>query len=143
MISLKMITSQEEVTTTHNALSDTIEAIEAFGTQDGWPGDLIFKVTLAIDELLQNVLDYAYQGEPAHAEVALTSTADAVSVEIRDSGRPFDPLNEAPEPDLHSEVEDRRVGGLGVHFTRTLMDQISYTRESDRNVLKIVAVKPQ
>ena len=54
---------------------------------------------------------------------------------------PFDPLTEAPEPDLTAAVSERRVGGLGVHLTKTLMDEVRYSREAHRNRLSIVTRK--
>ena len=53
---------------------------------------------------------------------------------VSDDGIAFDPL-EVPPPDLESSLEDRPVGGLGVHFMLTLMDEVTYRREGDRNVL--------
>ena len=55
-----------------------------------------------------------------------------------DNGRPFDPLNDAPEPDLDSGVADRAVGGLGVHLVRTMMDEMRYRRDRGRNHLTLV-----
>ena len=68
-----------------------------------------------------------------------SSQTDPRVIEIIDDGIPFDPLTEAPEPDLTSPIEDRPIGGLGVHFTKSLMDDVEYCRESGKNRLKIVA----
>ena len=111
------------------------------GEQDNWPGDLTFRVSLVIDELAQNVVDYAYSDTHGDVEVAVTSRDETVVIEIVDEGQPFDPLTEAPAPDLTSPIEDRPIGGLGVHFTTTLMDDVEYSRESGRNCLKIVTRK--
>ena len=122
-------------------LSELVVAVEEWGASDGWPGDLTFRVSLVIDELAQNVVDYSSDDGPGDVEVEVTSDPEAVVIEIIDEGRPFDPLTESPEPDLTSAVEDRPVGGLGVHFTKTLMDDIEYCRESGKNRLKIIARK--
>ena len=146
MISLKILKGTDQLATEgtetkHTELSEVIGMIEALGEEDDWPTDLLFKVTLVVDELVQNVLDYAYDDDTAHVDVTLTSTDEAVFVEILDHGKPFDPLTDAPAPDLASDVENRRIGGLGVHFTRTLMDEITYKRDLDRNILRIMALK--
>ena len=52
--------------------------------------------------------------------------------ELSDDARPFDPLN-APPPDLNSAIEDRRIGGLGVHLVKTLMDDVGYAYRDGRN----------
>ncbi len=54
--------------------------------------------------------------------------------EISDDGVAFDPLK-VPPPDLTADLESRPIGGLGVHFVKTLMDEVAYRREGDRNVL--------
>jgi len=114
-------------------------AVEDFAERDHWPPDLTFKVNLVLDELSVNVVNYG--GEASEIEVSLVSDSDRVRVEISDDGHPFDPLTDAPAPDLTSPIESRPIGGLGVHFTRTLMDDVEYRRESGQNRLRIVTRK--
>ena len=127
--------------TSYEDLADLVAAIEALGEEDGWPGDLTFRVSLVVDELAQNVVDYAYNDTPGDVEVAVTTRDETIVIEIVDEGTPFDPLTEAPAPDLTSPIESRPIGGLGVHFTKTLMDDVEYRRESGKNRLKIVTRK--
>ena len=141
MLFLRADTDSEVRRTSYTELADLVAAIEALGEEDGWPGDLTFRISLVVDELAQNVVDYAYQDQPGDVEVEVTSEPEAVTIEITDEGRPFDPLTEAPEPDLSSPIEDRPIGGLGVHFTKTLMDDVEYSRESGKNRLRIVTRK--
>lgn len=131
----------EATRTSHDDLLQLVEAIQELGEQDGWPDDLTFRISLVIDELAENVVNYAYEDGSGDVEVSLTDEEETVVIEIVDEGRPFDPLTEAPEPDLTSPLEDRPIGGLGVHFTKTLMDEIEYCRESGKNHLKIVTRK--
>jgi anti-sigma regulatory factor (Ser/Thr protein kinase) len=58
-------------------------------------------------------------------------------LEIADTGKPFDVLS-LPEPDITLDIKDRQVGGLGIHFIRTLSDGVSYRRENGRNILRMV-----
>ena len=141
MLFLTTNTNSEALRTSHEELADLVMAVEELGEQDGWSDDLTFRVSLVIDELAQNVVDYAYTDRSGDVEVAVTSQGDTVVIEIIDEGRPFDPLTQAPEPDLTSAIEDRPIGGLGVHFTRTLMDNVEYSRESGKNHLKVVTHK--
>lgn len=143
MLFLTANTSGEPVRSSYEALPELVAAVEELGERDGWSVDLAFKISLVIDELAQNVVDYAYEDGTGDVEVEVTSEPEAVTIEIIDEGRPFDPLTDAPEPDLTSPIEDRPVGGLGVHFTKTLMDDVSYCRESGKNRLKIVTRKPK
>ena len=141
MLFLNADTNSEVRRSSFEDLADLVAAIEALGEEDGWPGDLTFRISLVVDELAQNVVDYAYNDTPGDVEVAVTSRDETVVIEIVDEGRPFDPLTEAPAPDLTSPIESRPIGGLGVHFTKTLMDNVEYRRESGRNCLKIVTRK--
>ena len=61
--------------------------------------------------------------------------ADTVTIEIVDDGPRFDPLEDAPLPDPDAPLEDRPVGGLGVHLVRTMMDEISYRYQDGKNRL--------
>ena len=141
MLFLTTNTNGEVHRSGYEELAELVAAVEELGERAGWSGDLTFRISLVIDELAQNVVDYSHDDGPGDVEVEVTSKAEAVTIEIIDDGRPFDPLTEAPEPDLTSPIEDRPIGGLGVHFTRTLMDDVEYCRESGRNRIKIVARK--
>ena len=141
MLFLTADTKGEERRTGYEDPADLVAAVEALGEEDGWPGDLTFRISLVIDELAQNVVDYAYNDTPGDVEVAVTSRDETIVIEIVDEGIPFDPLTDAPPPDLTSPIESRPIGGLGVHFTKTLMDDVEYRRESGQNRLKIVTRK--
>ena len=113
--------------------------VEDLGEQDDWPPDLIFKVNLVLDELSVNIVNYG--GEASEIEVCLDADAEEVRVEITDDGRPFDPLNDAIEPDLDAPLEDRAIGGLGIHLVREMMDELHYSREDGKNRLAMVKCK--
>ena len=113
--------------------------VEDLGQQDNWPPDLIFKVNLVLDELSVNIVNYG--GEASEIEVSLAADAQEVRVEISDDGRPFDPLNDAAEPDLDAPLEERSIGGLGIHLVREMMDELYYRREDGKNRLAMVKRK--
>ena len=113
-------------------------AIENLGRQDNWPDELVFRVNLALEELGLNIMDYGLENAQQEIEITLTSDGDSLVIEIMDEGRPFDPLTDAPTPDLDGPVESRRVGGLGIHLVRTMMDDMQYRREQGKNRLTLV-----
>ena len=115
--------------------------VEELGRRDNWPPDLVFRVNLALEELGLNIMDYGLENAEQEIEITLTSDADSLVIEIMDEGRPFDPLADAPAPDLDGAVEDRRVGGLGIHLVRTMMDEMRYRREQGKNRLTLVTRK--
>ena len=129
------------ITTTRDELERIAGAIEKLGQEDDWPDDLVFRVNLVLEELILNIMDYGAEDGDPDISLTIECDDDSISIELSDSGRPFDPLTEAPEPDLDASVSERRVGGLGVHLTKTLMDDVRYAREGDRNHLSIVTRK--
>ncbi len=120
-------------------LERVLNAIEELGEKEGWDPGVVFKINLALEELGLNVMSHGYHPDLQDIQVTLSSSPDAITVEISDNGLPFDPLSDAPEPDLSSPVEDRPIGGLGVHLVRELMSSMSYRREHGRNYLCLVA----
>ena len=140
-LKLLLTTPATRQTLAYSRLADLVQAVESFCEDDDWPLELSYRVTLVIDELVQNVIDYGYEDCEASVSVSIDSDADRIVVEIVDSGKPFDPLTEAPEPDITSSIEDRPIGGLGVFFVRTLMDEVTYVRDSEQNHLKMTVRK--
>ncbi len=113
-------------------------AAEDLGQQEKWPPGLVHQVDLAIEEFGNNIVRHGLDGDPGEIEITLTSTADAITIEITDDGRPFNPLKDAPQPDLEAALEDRPVGGLGIHLVLTMMDEMYYRREQHRNHLTLI-----
>ncbi len=95
-----------------------------------------FKLRLSIEEAVENVVRYAYDGGIGWLEVGTNLDHDSLvlTVELRDAGTPFNPL-EQPDPDISAKAEDRNIGGLGIYLCKNLMDQINYRYEDDNNVL--------
>ena len=127
-----------KVETRRDELDRVSTAIESFGLEADWPIDLIFKVNLALEELVINVMNYGHEGGLHEIDITLTSDEDSLTIEIVDDGRPFDPLHDAPKPDVNAELEDRDIGGLGIHFVRKMMDDVRYRREEGKNHLTLV-----
>ena len=127
-----------EIETRPDELERLSAAIEALGRQENWPPDLIFRVNLVLEELGLNIINHGHDEGLHEIEIALNSEAEALTIEITDDGKPFDPLNDAPLPNLTASLEDRPVGGLGIHLVRTMMDELHYRREGGRNHLTLV-----
>jgi anti-sigma regulatory factor (Ser/Thr protein kinase) len=121
-----------------NRLSEIGKAaqlIEAVGAARGLSPDVVFKLNLALDEVVTNIVSYAYDDEDEHQiSIHLVLDDDCVSVRVEDDGRAFNPLD-ARKPDLGLDIDERPIGGLGVHIVRTLMDALEYRRENGRNIL--------
>lgn len=115
------------------------EAIEAFGDECGLSVGDVYKLNLALDELLTNLISYAYPDGQRHAIALHLAFADGrLTAELSDDAAPFDPLTQAAAPVLDGSLDDRPIGGLGLHFVRTLMDEVSYRRDGAQNRLTLV-----
>jgi anti-sigma regulatory factor (Ser/Thr protein kinase) len=115
------------------------DAVAELGEAGDWPPDLVYQVDLVLEELIVNTVNYGYDDDERHEiEIALTSDADVFTVEIIDDGHAFNPLSDAPEPDLDAEIADRPIGGLGIHLMRVMMDEVHYQREQDKNYLTLI-----
>ena len=114
-------------------------AIEEIAAEENWSPDVTFQIGLAIEELGVNIVNYGHDDDKAHEiSIVISSEDEAITIEIEDDGNAFDPLQDAPEPDLDAEVEDRTVGGLGIYLVRTMMDEVRYERQQNKNCLTLV-----
>ena len=92
-------------------------------------------VKVASDEILTNIISYAYDDAKEHTIVVRLSLDEGkLTVEVEDDGRPFNPLN-VLEPDTKQLLEERPIGGLGIHLVRKLIDELEYRRQNDKNIL--------
>ena len=113
-------------------------AVEDLGDEEDWPPGLTFQVNLVLEELWLNVLNYGHEGGSHVVDIRLVSDSEALTIEIIDDGKPFDPLKDAPEPNVTGAIGDRKIGGLGVYLVRTMMDDLQYKRENGKNHLTLV-----
>ena len=86
---------------------------------------IIPKVLLAVDEACTNIILYAYPERKGYIRLACCLNHNDFVISIRDKGKPFNPCS-VPPPELDVNLDDRRVGGLGIYFMRKFMDEISY-----------------
>ena len=111
------------------------QLVAAFGAEHRLPSQVVFDLTLALDEILTNVMSYAYADQGSHEIVVrLSQQADTLVAEVEDDGRPFNPLD-VPPPDVGAAIEDRPIGGLGLHLVRRVTDGLDYERAAGKNRL--------
>ena len=93
------------------------------------------QLRLAVEEAVVNVIEYAYPaGTEGSVDITMMSDGHWLKVVIDDSGVAFDPTVEK-KADTTLSVEERRIGGLGIHLVRELMDSINYERVNGHNIL--------
>lgn len=104
--------------------------------------DLIFKIRLCVEEVAENIVQYAYPEGQGWVEAAVDITDDEVSIEFKDSGTPFNPL-EQEDPDITLGAEERQVGGLGIFLCKQMMDSVLYRFENGCNYFKMTKKLPK
>lgn len=114
------------------------EIIEYLMSSPDIPQDesLRFKLRLSIEEAVENVVRYAYDGGIGWLEVGTKIDDDqpVLTIELRDAGVPFNPLDRA-DPDITLDATEREIGGLGIFLCKKMMDSINYRYENGNNVL--------
>lgn len=111
--------------------------IEGFMEAAGIAATPAYRLQLAVDEFFNNAVDYGYpDGRAGEIAIEVRRSGDRLLLVFSDDGDPFDPFA-APAPDLGASLEERRIGGLGVHLVRTLSDSFAYSRENGRNVKRV------
>jgi serine/threonine-protein kinase RsbW len=120
--------------------------LETFGQKTGLSKKFVFEVNLVLDELFTNIISYGFDDDGGEHTIKVTMTPDkdGLCLCIEDDGKPFNPV-EFETPDVSCSIEECKIGGLGIHIIRKLMDDICYERCEDKNVLKLKKglVKPK
>ncbi len=118
-------------------------AFEAYELRDGdksrYGGKGVLKAVEAVIDELGPAIEGVEASEQRTSDEILIEVnveGDRLMIDIRDDGAPFDPLS-IPEPDLSVELEERQIGGLGMYFVRSLLDNIEYRRSNGWNVVSL------
>jgi len=124
-----------------NELGEVLGVLEEFGgfaEDSAISADTAKKVKVVFDELLNNIVSYGFPDGGKHdIEVLVEQTEARLMITITDDGVPFNPFQKET-PDLNSSLEDREIGGLGIHLVRNLMDEVSYKRGVDKNIVTVI-----
>ena len=126
-----------------DAIDSVLERFEAFASAHALDDTVRRQVLLVLDDLINNVASYAYghdgsTGDESQAiEIHANLTPKRLVLTISDNGAPFNPFG-LNAPDVQASLEERDVGGLGIHLVRTVMDDVDYTRRAGRNVVTVM-----
>jgi len=120
-----------------NKISEIVKAVEKFeqfGEEKELSLKIINTVNLALDEILTNTISYGYKDSQKHIiELEIEIGEKEITVTITDDAEAFNPL-EKEEPNVSQSVEDKPVGGLGIHLIKNLMDKLEYKRVNEKNI---------
>ena len=127
---------------TTEAKMENIERITVFMDREmekiNCPARQQIQIRIAIDEIVSNIVRYAYRQETGTVTVQFdyNESDRSILLTFSDKGFPFDPLQQAA-PDITLPAEKRKIGGLGILLVRKTMDEVSYVRENGKNILRI------
>lgn len=135
------VTARKVLPATLEHLYEAMECVVSFAEEQGFPPGRIMEIELSLEEALVNIIKYAYPDGKGDMEISCIPVGQGqFVVEISDTGIFFDILS-AKEPDITSGVEDRKIGGLGIYFVRKLMDDVTYSRKDEKNILRLTVLK--
>jgi serine/threonine-protein kinase RsbW len=116
-------------------LTRLAELLDEFARENGLPVRTSRAIALSLHEHVTNVMTHGFGDRRSHElSVHLRLQGGAVEAEVLDDGPSFNPL-ERPPVDTRVPLDDKPLGGLGVHLIRKLTDELEYRRENDRNIL--------
>lgn len=106
---------------------DTVREYFAAAAQEaGFSEKQIYEIQMAVDEAFTNVIEHSYGGETNQpVECSYEIQEQGMLITMKDYGEPFNP-EDIPAPDLLSDIKERNVGGLGMHFIHNLMDEVDF-----------------
>lgn len=114
------------------------EEVERFCESEGIAQSDALQLNLVLEELFTNIVSYGYDDAAAHEiTITLESEADGIRAQVMDDAKAFNPL-EVDAADTTSSVEERGIGGLGVHFLRSMTRDQNYQRKDGCNHLTFV-----
>jgi serine/threonine-protein kinase RsbW len=120
-------------------LESLMNATTNFLEDHGVDGQTVYKVNLALEEMITNIIKYGYDDYNSHdIDVCLEILPDEIVAVIEDDGHAFDPLAQEKR-DEPATLEEKKPGGLGIHLIKQLVGNMSYRRDGTRNVLEIRA----
>jgi anti-sigma regulatory factor (Ser/Thr protein kinase) len=124
-----------EVTLRNNPADISVirSALDRFGAEERIPGKVLIEMQVVLDEIVSNVIKYAWPGGGSHDFlVRLSIDHTTVGVEVIDDGQAYDP-RDAPMPAPASSSRRPPPGGLGIHLIKQLVDFLEYERIDEHN----------
>jgi anti-sigma regulatory factor (Ser/Thr protein kinase) len=126
-----------ELHATPEEVMRAVASLQEFCRDHRIPEPALFALTLALEECGSNIVNHALHGEAQQTfRVIFSYTGNAIVIELRDSGPPFDPT-QAPAEEGRDVAEDRRSGGWGIQLVYRSIDEIYYRRAGKENVLRL------
>ncbi|MCR5225056.1 MAG: ATP-binding protein [Alphaproteobacteria bacterium] len=120
-----------------NEITRVCDLVKDFCNSNSISGTGYHNVILILDEMLTNIISYAFQDGKEHTfTLKIEKKGKCVCIELIDEGVPFDPLKQQT-PDIEADISNRKIGGLGIFLAKQLSEKMEYQRLNNENHLKI------
>ena len=100
----------------------------------------ILDAQLAVEEAVTNIIMHGYEGHAGEIHITCHATRGIIEIQIEDTAPLFNPLS-VPDPDFTPDIQDRRLGGLGIFLIRRVMDDVMYRNDQGKNILVLIKRK--
>ena len=111
--------------------------LENYAQCIGLCGKCIFEINLGLEELITNIISYGFKDNLEHLiKIKIRRNNKTLILYVEDDGLPFNPL-EVKKPEHPCDIENIKIGGLGIHIIKTLMDDVFYERCEYKNKLTL------
>ena len=117
-------------------IENITEALNDIAAKWGVSTKMKMEINLALEELITNIVFYAFDDKAEHEiDLLFIRKGTSVSVQVTDDGKPFNLLERVDWGEVNKPLEERKVGGLGVHFIKTMMNGVEYKRSENKNIV--------
>jgi len=118
-------------------LSRVNQFVEEIGEELGLDMELQMNLNLVMEEVVVNVISYAYpEGKEADIELLAESDDKELTFVLSDRGKEFDPtMNEINDADMEVNPAERDLGGMGIYIVKNIMNEVTYQRLEGKNLL--------
>ncbi len=119
-----------------NELVELTKKADRFMQSHQLPEEIIYKVDLILEEVVTNIIKYAYKDTLEHdIRIEMALKEHELIIQVEDDGEEFDPIS-APLPKAQESVSESAIGGLGIHLIKQMAAGIEYQRQQGRNILR-------
>jgi serine/threonine-protein kinase RsbW len=123
-----------------STLNQIMEYLRAEAVSCGMSEKAILKMELASEEAIVNIISYAYPEKKGILDISCSRMSHRFEIVIKDKGIPFNPIDAEVGPELDRPIQERKLGGLGIFLIRKVIDEASYQRVGDENLLRLAFI---
>ena len=129
--------SEISIVNRHENIDTIIEHFDLFCEDKAIDMACQQKMSLALDDLVNNIISYGYRDDEEHTiSVCFTRFEHELMVVVEDDGIPFNPFI-GEDVDTTLSLDERDIGGLGIHLVKKLMSSYDHNRKANKNLVTL------